>query len=214
MSKEMKISEGIEPGLTIVMINVVHIKTDVSSSVDIILDRKIKSLDGIVHESLRNKFKAHNEKNKYYVENDFTQILIMEILKGLREYGWKLLTSNAFMHFASEKVIETSFYFEKYFNDVSSSKGSVNHVQPLLNYYAATARQPGIDDDQEYVPATRAKPRSEGFQSPNGDENSNEGKDAFTVSPKLTSLILDKTAPQTGPYNFMRRQTMNNGNCP
>ena len=225
-SAEVKKSENDPSEVIIVMLNIVHIKTDVSSSIDIILDRKIKNLDGIVQEHLRPKFKAYNEKNKYVLENDFSQVLIMDVLKGLREFGWKMLTSNAFMHFASEKMIETSFYFEKYFAEGSASLlNGTNALQPLLNYYVHSHPQ-----YEETVESTTRTPllRQVGGSGRSSSSSGGGGSSVSAryrspphidaaaaelppnpdvISPRLASLIMEKNASQGGPYGFMRRQS-------
>ena len=225
MSAEDKTSTN-DNNVTIIMINVVHVKTDVSSAIDIILDRKMKSLEGIVNENIRHKFRVHNEKNKYYLENDFSQVLIMDVLKGLREYGWKLLTSNAFMHFASQKMIETSFYFEKYYAEGSDAISGTNALQPLLNYYVHS-NPPQYEETVEdgRVNLSRSRRASETtagvipgsghdqYASPHkAAEQSNPSvAGGAVISPHLASMLLEKDTVQSGPYGFMKRQADKNG---
>lgn len=225
MSAEDKTSTY-ENNVTIIMINVVHVKTDVSSAIDIILDRKMKSLEGIVNENIRHKFRVHNEKNKYYLENDFSQVLIMDVLKGLREFGWKLLTSNAFMHFASQKMIETSFYFEKYYAEGSDAIAGSNALQPLLNYYVHSNPQQyeeTVEDGRvNFSRSRRASDTTVGvvsrsghdqYSSPQKPEEQNNPSVAggAIISPHLASMLLEKDTVQSGPYGFMRRQSNMNG---
>eukprot|EP01038_Epipyxis_sp_PR26KG_P006911 gene6911-9463_t len=108
------------------MIIIKYVKDELISSIELQLDKKLKVLDQVIFENIQTRFTYNNDKSKYHVTYDTNQLLIMDILKGMTYYGWKLLTSNAFLVNPQLKTVETYFYYEKF-------TGSPSNYNPILN---------------------------------------------------------------------------------
>ncbi len=95
-----------------------HIKQDVKSTIDLVLDKELTAEEGIFQEELDNKFMKGNEKHTFRLEHQQMivqngDITILELMKCLRKKHWLLMTSHSFMHLSLEKTMESHFYFER-----------------------------------------------------------------------------------------------------
>lgn len=101
------------------MLIVKHIKQDVKSTIDVILDKDLTVIEGIFQEDLDKKFsKVTGEKHSYRLDQSHMiqqngDLTILELMKCLRKKHWLLMTSHSFMHLSLEKTMESHFYFER-----------------------------------------------------------------------------------------------------
>lgn len=101
------------------MIILKHIKQDVKSMIDLVLDKDLTVVDGIFQEDLDKKFvKITSEKHSFRIEqhqliHQNGDLTMLELMKCLRKKHWLLMTSHSFMHLTLEKTLESHFYFER-----------------------------------------------------------------------------------------------------
>ncbi len=75
------------------MIVLKHLKGDLSSTIEIQLNKTLP-LTGILSPELQCKFTLIADKRAYKAV-DYTNFMLLDILKDLRRNQWNLLTSNA-----------------------------------------------------------------------------------------------------------------------
>jgi hypothetical protein len=194
------------------MLNLKYIQTKLCSLIEIQPERRIRGLNGILPELLHSKFRtvsSSSQENgggvgsnvkKFVIESDYSHIVILEVLKGLKLQGWSLLTSNAFMHIDSENTVETNFYFEKVYTDrdhrnLVFDSNPLDFVQPSISASLDSA----FDETKEKD--TRPNPKQSTL---------NSSTSSSTVSPEIAALIMEKSANQLGPYSFARRHSLLN----
>jgi hypothetical protein len=164
------------------MIIVKHLKGDLSSIIEIQLDRNLP-LAGILSPELQCKFTLIADKRVFKVV-DYTHFLLLDLLKDLRRNQWNLLTSNAFMHVSSERCVETNFYYIQDEEASPSSSSSESKRADLSSEYSNNN-----SSSSSNVGSTRERP----------------------ITSDLATVILEKTASQSGPYSFARRSSLLNG---
>jgi len=97
-------------------LNMIYCKRSISpSSIELQLDRKLHGLEGVIINNLHSKFNAGSEVNSYVIESDVNDSFMMDVIKGLRLNGWKLLLSSSYiLPSEKENVIAQKFSFEKF----------------------------------------------------------------------------------------------------
>lgn len=190
------------------MLNLKYIQTKLCSLIEIQPERRIRGLNGILPEPLHPKFRmvssthessgggVSSNVKKFVIESDYSHIVILEVLKGLKLQGWSLLTSNAFMHIDTENTVETNFYFEKVYTDrdhrnLVFDSNPLDFVQPSISASLDSA----FDETKEKD--IRPNPKQSTSAS-------------STVSPEMAALIMEKSGNQLGPYSFARRHSLLN----
>ena len=192
------------------MLNLKYIQTKLCSLIEIQPERRIRGLNGILPEQLHSKFRIVSSTHesgggvsnikKFVIESDYSHIVILEVLKGLKLQGWSLLTSNAFMHIDTENTVETNFYFEKVYTDrdhrnLVFDSNPLDFVQPSISASLDSA----FDETKEKD--IRPNPKQSSLSTT---------ASSSTVSPEIAALIMEKSANQVGPYSFARRHSLLN----
>lgn len=98
-----------------------HVKTGSNSVFEFIVDDENQSLDELVVGSLRESFKISPNKQHYTIECKDGELMLLKLLKSLKLYEWKAVTSNAFSSSGASGSVETSFYYEKSLNNAQSA---------------------------------------------------------------------------------------------
>ena len=186
-----------------------HLRCETSSSVEIQLDRRTKSLSGVFSENITNRCSYKPAKNLYYIQDDYSQYLIMDMLLDLRKNRWDLLTSNAFMHNSGTRnIVETTFYYERDIEIITNSSTSIEKFSPEKQ----TAKS-----DNYLSPSVYLSPKTE-TKNPAIRRASNRyiGVDLDReghVTPQQVNPLQNstKTVSQSAPYSFATRQSVLSG---
>jgi hypothetical protein len=217
------------------MVIIKYLKDEKSSSVEFQLDKKINSLNNIVFDNLHSRFVSNHEKSLFFMQFDTSQMLIMDILKGMKYFGWSLMTSNAFCSPTSLKTVETYFYFERHSSNenlrllsltITPQAKVTSRVSNIFNNQGFAAKNKPSLDTSNHISSISSANNSmmlsptptKGFESPRGDDNPDSSNsignnDSFkrgVVSPEIASILLAEQ-PQSGPYGFAKRSQLLNG---
>lgn len=179
---------------TINMLVIKHMKQEsVRSVIDVVIDKEINNLNGIVPEELEKLFRPlPHHKNTFRLETEPGDLLVLELMKSMRRKQWQLMTSHSFVHLSIEKIMESHFYFERIINPVP--------VLPPV---------PAVVLSQQ--PTTPIKPVEEKTSTPQLPSAPIESINKLKSDPEVAALILDRTKQQ-GPYVFSDRQSLATGN--
>ena len=89
-------------------------KTQSPSTIELQLDRKLNGLEGLIFNNMHSKFNVGGDINSYVIDSDVNDSFMMEVIKGLRLNGWKLLLSSSYIiPLDEENAVVTKFSFEK-----------------------------------------------------------------------------------------------------
>jgi len=101
------------------------------SRFEFIADDEDQTLVDLVVPSLRSDFKLTEDK-RHVLEIKDGQLALFKILKSLKLYEWKLLTSNAFALPGVSGSVETVFYYEKSIGNSAPHVGSSAASAPTV----------------------------------------------------------------------------------
>ncbi len=111
------------------------------SRFEFIADDEEQTLADLVVPSLRPEFKLTEDK-RHVLEIKDGQLALFKILKSLKLYEWKLLTSNAFSLPGTSGSVETVFYYEKSIGNSSTHVGGSAAPVPAASSVPAVAAVP------------------------------------------------------------------------
>ncbi len=96
-------------------LNVIYSKKSLSpSTIELQLDRKLNGLEGLIFNNIHSKINAGGELNSYVIDSDVNDSFMMDVIKGLRLNGWKLLLSSSYLvPLGPEIITATKFSFER-----------------------------------------------------------------------------------------------------
>lgn len=96
-------------------LHLLYTKKEYSNSmIELQMDKKMHGLDGIVLNHLQSKFDLSRDMNSYIIQNEVDDLFLLDMIKGLRQNGWKMIgsmTSNFIDN--NENIVKTKFSFEK-----------------------------------------------------------------------------------------------------
>lgn len=167
----------------------------VRSVIDVVVDKEITTLSGIVPEEMEKHFRqVGHQKNTYRMETEPGDLLVLELMKSIRKKQWQLMTSHSFVHLSIEKIMESHFYFERVVNPFPSTPPSA--AAPIHNEQLHQSQQKATTTT---VPADEKK-----------TTQPVETINRIKSDPEVAALILDRSKQQ-GPYTFTNRQTLASG---
>lgn len=218
--------------VTINMLILKHLKYENSRSViDIVLDKEMSVIDGIFTTDLEHQFqKVTGEKNTYRLESTPGDLMVLDLMKCMRKRQWMLMTSHSFMHLSLDKTMESHFYFERILTPNSSSSSSATGANPSVSELLSSYRTRPLNENEfvleeektsyinsrisSHFGTTNSKlpgftGMSSGGNNASSSSKSKEDPSAKPMpSPEVMAFILDKSATQSGPYGFAKRQTL------
>ena len=63
---------------------------------------------------LHSKFDISHDMNSYIIQNEVNELFLLDMIKGMRQNGWKMITSTSYNIVENnETVVKTKFSFEK-----------------------------------------------------------------------------------------------------